>query len=202
MRQVTVLVLLAAGCSGGDSDSSADNGDTDTAEPPPSFVFKSVVPIKEFEAVITPAAIEAHKVANMLVASTGVVVADEKVQDVLNANGTGGYRASFYCWDRPEFPRWTFNIGYNTCDQYMMDGAVQVSLDPTNKVLFSFSNFKINDRELGGTLALDTIGAVPDDLYWRTYDTDTTTPVQRTGSRSASPSTRSRSTCPTTVART
>ncbi len=175
MRLVTVLSALLLSCSGGDNTAN-DKVDTGTAAPPPSFVFKTSAPAAQFEASISADTIEAHKVANMLLASTNVVVADEKVQDLLNASGTGGYRGGLQCWQRDEFPRWSFDIQYATCSNFQMDGAVNIDNHPSNKLLFSFSDFTIAERKLGGTLALDTTDAFPDSLYWKVYDTDADSP--------------------------
>ncbi|HHO51189.1 MAG TPA: hypothetical protein ENK18_10035 [Deltaproteobacteria bacterium] len=175
MRLVIVLPVLFLACNGND-DGPPDGPDTGTEPPPPSFVFKSVAPAAEFEANISPDTIEAHKVANMMLASANVVVSDEKVQDLLNASGSGGYRGGLQCWQRDEFPRWSFDIQYATCSGFQMDGAVNINNHPSGKLLFSFSNFRIAERELGGTLALDTNGAFPQPLYWQAYDTDADSP--------------------------
>ncbi|MBX2802295.1 MAG: hypothetical protein KTR31_31735 [Myxococcales bacterium] len=182
MRHVSSFALLGllAACSG----NTTNPTDTVVTEPEPlAFDFKTTIPATEFTASVSPTTLEAHQISNMLFASMGVLSSDEKVQDLYNANGGGKYRSVLQCWQRPQFPRWSFDIQFDTCDSFQMDGAVNVNNHPSGILLFNFSNFRISGREMGGTLAFDTTGAFPDSLYWNTYNTTPENPGQADDSR-------------------
>lgn len=164
-----------------------DTGDTpsDTSGPPgPTFfVFKPTVSATDYLATVAPEAIDVHRASSMLLASTAVVVADTKVQDRLTVDGAGGvdFRAdALRCWERPEFPMFSFSIDYTACSAYGMSGGVFVTDHASGPLLFVFEDFDIakgsTERTIGGTLALDTRGAYPQPLYWQGYNTDQANP--------------------------
>lgn len=175
-------IALGSGCPHKDDTSDKP---TDTAGPPgPAFfVFNPSVAATGYAATVAPEAIDVHRASSMLLASTGVVVADEKVQDRLTVDGAGGvdFRANaLRCWERPEFPMFSFSIDYTGCSAYNMAGGVFVTDHASGPLLFVFEDFNIakgsTDRTVGGTLALDTRGAYPQPLYWQAYNTDQSNP--------------------------
>lgn len=193
MDRVRHFVLLVAlvGCKGDDGD--GNDADTDTGDDGPvSFTFVDSVTAVGYDAQVAPEAIAAHQVSSMLLASTAIVVADEKVQDRLNTDGAGsseterfgdGFRpGALDCWQRPQFPMFSFTIDYTTCaDSYLMSGGVFVNDHPSGPLLFEYNNFQFTGpgtiREMGGVLALDTRGAFPEPLYWEIYNTDSDNPA-------------------------
>lgn len=169
-------VLLACN---GDGDGNDDRTDTGTVEPPPYFDFVSTVSPKSYEAEISQDTLAAQQVSNMLLSSMAVAVADQKVQDRLNTDGGGvaPFRAAVLdCWERPEFPMFSFAIDYTGCSVYQMGGGIFVNDHPSGPLLFEFQNFQISDREIGGVLGLDTRDAYPSPLYWQAYDTNAENP--------------------------
>jgi hypothetical protein len=177
MRPLIGALAVLVACNGDGNKDNTDDTDTGGTSGPPSFEFRTDVPAKEYVAEIDPAAIQAHQAVSMLTAATGVVVADEKVQDRLNTNGGGSLlRQYLECWSRPEFPMFSFAIDYSNCGAYQMGGGVFVNDHPSGPLLFEFSNFAIQERQIGGVLALDTRDAFPSPLYWQAYDTDADSP--------------------------
>jgi hypothetical protein len=177
MAHRTLLFAFAlSACTDSDSD---DDNPTDGSEGPAHFEFNDHVPAADFDSSIEENALVAHQVGNMLLSSTAVVVADEKVQDRLNIEGAGGESlraAGLDCWAREPYPMFSFPIDYSTCSTYLMDGGVYVADHPTGPLLFEFQNFQISDRTIGGVLAFDRRGAFADPLYWSTYNTDSDNP--------------------------
>jgi len=158
MRIVGLVALLGA-CNG---DGGSDKPSlTDTGAPPLSFTFDTVVPVVELDAEISEAAVRAHQASNLLLGAQRLLAADEKVQDELRSYGDSGEaeRGAFQCWTRPQFPRWTFTVAYEeACGEFDLEGAAGIERHPTQQLLFNFQNFSINDREMSGTLALNTLG--------------------------------------------
>ena len=193
MHRVRHLVLFVAlaGCKGDNGDD--PDADTDTGDGgPASFEFRSSVTAVEYAALVAPEAIAAHRASSMMLASTAIVVADEKVQDRLNTDGAGSSETerggdawrpgALDCWVRPQFPMFSFTIDYTPCeDTYFMSGGVFVNDHPSGPLLFEYNNFQIQGpgtlREIGGVLALDTRGAFPEPLYWEIYNTDSDNPA-------------------------
>jgi hypothetical protein len=177
MAHRTLLFAFAlSACSDSDSE---DDGPTDGDDGPAHFEFNEHVPASDFESSIEENALTAHQVGNMLLSSTAIVVADEKVQDRLNIEGAGGdtsRAAGLDCWAREPYPMFSFPIDYSTCSAYLMDGGVYVADHPTGPLLFEFQNFQISDRTIGGVFAFDRRGAFADPLYWSTYNTDSDNP--------------------------
>jgi len=177
-RSLIACVLWSfASCKGND-DTGADD-DPGDSDGPLSFEFTDRVPAQEFDSRIADSALAAHQTGNMLLASTGIVVADEKVQDRLNIEGAGGldFRAGgLDCWAREPYPMFSFPIDYSGCSAYQMAGGVFVADHPTGPLLFEFQNFQITDRSIGGVLALDREGAFADPLYWQAYNSDSLNP--------------------------
>lgn len=172
MRLVGLVALLSA-CSGTDD----PDGTVDTGEPAPFFTFKSDVPVTRLTAEIREDAVQAHQATNTLLAATRLLAADEKVQDELRAYGNGGFRGAFQCWERPQFPRWTFTLAFaEACAQFDLSGAAGIERHSTQRLLFNFQDFTINGRELGGTLGLDTDGAFDEPQFFVAYATDADNP--------------------------
>lgn len=172
------LACLVAACAG---DKDGTETDTDTDSGPPSFTFNSSVKAKSFEATISPDTIAAHQVTTAVLASTAVVVADEKVQDRLAVDGGGeeppAFRGAYgNCWLRPDHPMFSFTIDYTGCQPFNMGGGVFVIDHPSGPLLFGFYDFFIAERTLGGTLAFDTRGAYPANYFWKVYNTDNSNP--------------------------
>ncbi|MEZ4237673.1 MAG: hypothetical protein R3F59_16300 [Myxococcota bacterium] len=179
---VALAIITAATACNGDKDGTSQPTDSGTSDQPIVFELKSSTTATSFEAGVVPLALQAHQVSSMLVASTALVVADEKVQDRLNTDGGGDLRraAPLRCWNRPDYPMFSFTLDYTGCAGYGISGGVFVNDHPAGPLLFDFNNLAFQPdgqvREIGGVLGLDTIGAYPEPLYWQTYDTDQTEP--------------------------
>jgi len=185
MRLVRGLVVLAAVACNGDKDSSDKHqDDTGTSNTGPlKFTFKSEVQAVGYEADVADQAVAAHRISTLFLAATAVVSADEKVQDRLNVNGNGGYlrAANVECWDRPEFPMFSFAIDYTPCKSlYDLDGGVFVNDHPAGPLLYQFQDFSIKNRRLGGVLGFDVDGAYVDPYsqqpYWLPDNTHSDNP--------------------------
>ncbi|MEQ1566730.1 MAG: hypothetical protein ABMA64_13900 [Myxococcota bacterium] len=180
MRYVEGLVVWAAvaGCNGEKDDSPDGKVDTGTTDAPLSFTFLEQIPAEEYKASAADKAVLAHQISTMVVASAGVVAADEKVQDRMNTDGGGGYlrATALQCWARDEFPMFSFDIDYTGCSGYDMAGGVFVDDHPSGPLLFSYQDFAIKERTISGVFALDTQGAYGEPLYWHTYNTDEENP--------------------------
>jgi hypothetical protein len=173
------LWLVALFACNGDKKDKTDHTGTDTDDGPPSFDFVTSVRARSFEAAIDPEVVALHKASSALVSAVSVVAADPKVQDRLVTNGGGGgaFRTgSLDCWTRPQFPMFSFTLDYTDCGQYAMDGGVFVEDHPSGPLLFSFLNWQVDERTVGGTFAFNTTDAFPDPLYWRNYATDASDP--------------------------
>jgi hypothetical protein len=172
VRRFCWLVALVACADGttGDGDTIIDG--TGVARPP-VFNFVDSTPAVAFDAGVSEESLAAHQISTMLLSSTSIVVADEKVQDRLNTDGGGGYlrAAAIQCWERPAFPMFSFTLNYTGCANYLIGGSVYVNDHPSGPLLFEYSDFAIAERTLGGVLAFDTQGAYPDPLYWQIYNT-------------------------------
>ncbi len=173
---VAHVTLAAIACNG----SSGDGGTGDTgAAPPPEFDFRQTVGVTEFEATIAQNVIDAQQMTNTLLAAMGVVSADTAVLDTYTINGgpseesESNLRGIVSCWQRPQFWRWSFDMNFGTkeCDQFDMGGAVNVNNHPAGMLLFTYQNFLMNGREMGGSFAFDRTGANPEDYFWKVYNT-------------------------------
>lgn len=178
-----LFALFALGaCSGDDAKDGPTDTDTDTDPSGSDFVYKASSGAGSYNAALTPDTLAAHQMSNMFLASVAVVSSDEKAMDRLITDGGGGDVSAptgeFECWDRPEFPMWSFDLNYETCkDQgYEMGGGVSIEDHASGPLLYSFNSFTIEGRTLGGTLALDTRDAVADPLFWASYNTDSVNP--------------------------
>ena len=179
MKVLVALLVASVGCNGKD-DNPTQLNETGGPTGPVFFDLKATTTAKGFEAEVVPEAIKAHQISSTLLASTSLVVADQKVQDRLNTNGGGGEllrAAPLQCWYRPQYPMFSFAIDYTGCEaQYGISGGVFVNDHPSGPLLFEFNNFQIQAdatvREIGGVLALDTRNAFPEPLYWNAYNTD------------------------------
>lgn len=180
MTRFLALTLVLFACNGKDEPPGTSTDDTGIVYPPPTFDYDSVIAGAQFEAGLTDDAIAAHRMSNMFLASAAVVSADEKVGDQLNIAGEGdGFTATgdFECWERPEFPMWSFDISYQTCsDTYGINGGVGIEDHPSGPLLFNYNTFTIEGREMGGTLAFDPLGAFDAPMHFHTYNTDRSTP--------------------------
>jgi hypothetical protein len=160
----------------GDKDEATHTGDTDTQVGPPSFTFLPRVRARAFEAEIAPEVVQAHQASSAFLSAVAVAAADPKVQDRLASNGEGagaGFRAATLdCWSRPEFPMFSFTLDYTDCQAYGMGGGIFVEDHPSGPLLFSFLNWQVDDRTVGGTVAFDTRDAYPEPMYWQLYGTD------------------------------
>jgi hypothetical protein len=164
--------LLA--CNGDKTDGTTHSGDT--TQGPPSFDFVTSVRAKSFDASIAPEVVQAHQASSAFLSAVAVAAADPKVQDRLASNGegaVGGFRTgSLDCWARPQFPMFSFTLDYTGCDAYGMQGGIFVEDHPSGPLLFSFLDFQVTDRKVGGTVAFDTRDAYPEPMYWQLYGTD------------------------------
>ena len=174
MRLVGLAVLLLPACSGSDSDGGVDTGDDAL-----NFTFKTQVGVDDLSAEFSEAAVEAHQSTNVMLGALRLLAADEKVQDQLNSYGDdGSFRGAFQCWDRPQFPQWTFtlNFGYG-CEMFDLEGAASIERHSTQQLLYTFQDFVIAGREIGGTIGINTIGAFDAPLFFVGYDTEANEPA-------------------------
>ncbi len=175
------LVLGAAACSGDDGPNPG-TGPTSGTKNGPKFAYKAETGARGYQAALTPDTIAAHQMSNMFLASVAVVSADEKAMDRLitdgGAEGVDVPTGEFECWERPEFPMWSFDLNFESCEPqgYEMGGGVSIEDHPSGPLLYSFNSFSIEGRTLGGTFALDTREGVDDALFWGSYNTDRTNP--------------------------
>jgi hypothetical protein len=121
--------------------------------------------------------VQAHRASSALLSAISVAAADPKVQDRLQSNGGGTRAADFRtgsldCWSRPEFPMFSFTLDYTDCQAYGMQGGIFVEDHPSGPLLFSFLNWQVTDRTVGGTLAFDVRDAYPEPMFWQLYPTD------------------------------
>mgnify|MGYP000052721917 CR=1 FL=1 len=174
------LAVLSA-CNGDDGPPGGGDTDTDT-DVRPDFVYKAEAGAVAYSAALTPDTIAAHQMSNMFLASVAVVSADEKTMDRLitdgGAKGVEAPSGEFECWERPEFPMWSFDLNFEACDAqgYEMGGGVSIEDHPSGPLLYSFNSFAIEGRTLGGTFALDTRTGVEAPLFWGSYNTDRSNP--------------------------
>lgn len=180
MTRFLAVSLLLFACNGKDETPGTTTDDTGPTFPDPTFDYDNVILDAELVSGLTDDAIAAHRMANMFLASAAVVAADEKVGDQLNITGEGdGFTATgdAECWERPEFPMWSFDISYQTCaDNFGINGGVGIEDHPSGPLLFNYNTFTIEERVMGGTLAFDGVGAYDAPMYFHTYNTDRTTP--------------------------
>ena len=181
-RHLTLLIVLAAAaCNGDNAKDGPGTTDTSVPQPKPSFQYQANAPARSYVASLTEDSIAAHQMSNLFLAATAVVSSDEKTRDQLITDGNGlssGGGTGFECWSRPEFPMWTFDLNFEPCaDQgFDMGGGVSIEDHASGPLLYSFNTFRIEDRSMGGTLALDTRGAVDAPLFWTSYNTDSNSP--------------------------
>ncbi|MEN0065018.1 MAG: hypothetical protein AAGA48_22940 [Myxococcota bacterium] len=178
MRLFGLLLLLPA-CSG-DPNPDDDRG-TDTGEPALFFTFKSQLRAADIVADISEPAVEAHQASNMVLATTRLLAGDVNVQNELRAFGQGEEeieeRGAFQCWEGPFRPRFSFTLSFGSaCSQFDLEGAARIERHPTQQLLYTYQNFKINDREIGGTLGINTVGAFDEPFFFVMYDTDADNP--------------------------
>jgi hypothetical protein len=175
----TAFAAALLGCNG-DKQKDGHTGDTDTTPGPIAFDFVPSVRARRYEAAIAPEVIEAHQASSTFLSAIGVVAADPKVQDRFASNGEGGvadFRAgALDCWERPEFPMFSFTLDYSNCAEYLMAGGVYVEDHPSGPLLFSFLDFSVDERTVGGTVSFDTRGAYPEPQFWQMYPTNADDP--------------------------
>lgn len=179
MLHALSLAFVLAGCNGG-KDKDDHTGDTDTHVGPPNIEFLPSVRATTYDAALAPEVVEAHQASTALLAGLSVVAADPKVQDRLRVDGEGapsGFRAgSLDCWERPEFPMFSFTLDYTGCSEYLMSGGVFVEDHPSGPLLFTFLDWAVDDRKVGGTMSFDTRGAYDAPMFWQLYPTDEADP--------------------------
>jgi len=177
---VVACAFAAMACNGDDGSGTSPTEDTGITYPDPTYEYDAVITEKQLVGGLTDDAVAAHQMSNMFLASAALVASDEKVGDQLNTDGEGpGFTPTgdFECWERPQFPMWSFDISYEPCtDQFDLAGGVTIEDHPSGPLLFNYNSFTVAGRVLGGTLAFDTTDAFDSPMYWQTYNTDATTP--------------------------